>query len=268
MAARPTIEEVRDRVLRDFGLEVLSDEYVNNKTPLKVSCPLHGEFKVKLNKLTDGQGCPTCGKERSGVSRRKSLKDFKEDAADVHGDKYDYSEVEYTTAKNKVKITCHLHGPFTQLPRNHLSGQGCPSCAKEINSHGKVNAGRVVKEVEASELNGFGGRVYLTPVEWAVYLKRLPVRFPKFKKGSECEVCGSTNGEALQRAHVIGFSKGVRMLALSPDWLDRDSNFKTACRGECNDRVELSLEESERFLKSKGLPVPEWVIKARGRTQA
>ena len=48
----------------------------------------------------------------------------------VHGDKYDYSLVEYKNSTSKVKIICPKHGVFEQLSRNHINNnQGCPSCA-------------------------------------------------------------------------------------------------------------------------------------------
>lgn len=46
----------------------------------------------------------------------------------IHGDKFDYSKVDYRTAKTKVVITCLEHGDFLVTPNNHLSGNGCPKC--------------------------------------------------------------------------------------------------------------------------------------------
>lgn len=46
----------------------------------------------------------------------------------VHGTKYDYSRVVYSTAKTKVLIGCSTHGDFLQTPNNHLSGKGCSAC--------------------------------------------------------------------------------------------------------------------------------------------
>ena len=55
--------------------------------------------------------------------------DFIIRAKEIHGDKYDYSLVEYNNAKSKVKIKCLIHGVFEQLPDNHISKcQGCPIC--------------------------------------------------------------------------------------------------------------------------------------------
>jgi len=53
-------------------------------------------------------------------------------AREVHGDRYDYSRVEYTSALQKVEIVCPEHGAFWQSPANHTKGDtaaGCPGCA-------------------------------------------------------------------------------------------------------------------------------------------
>lgn len=54
---------------------------------------------------------------------------FIEKALLKHGDKYDYSKVNYTKWNNKIIIICKLHGEFEQIPNNHLNGQGCIKCA-------------------------------------------------------------------------------------------------------------------------------------------
>ena len=48
----------------------------------------------------------------------------------LHGDKYDYSKVDYVTAHTKIMIICPIHGEFLQSPSNHIRGNGCPKCAK------------------------------------------------------------------------------------------------------------------------------------------
>lgn len=55
--------------------------------------------------------------------------EFIEKAKLKHGDKYDYSLVEYKNNKTKVCIICSTHGEFWQNPKNHLGGKGCPKCA-------------------------------------------------------------------------------------------------------------------------------------------
>ena len=58
-------------------------------------------------------------------SRTKYGKLFISKATKLHRGKYDYSLVEYTRAKDKVKIICSRHGIFEQQPHNHL----CPRVA-------------------------------------------------------------------------------------------------------------------------------------------
>ena len=56
---------------------------------------------------------------------------FIEKALKIHGDKYDYSRVEYNGSHSKVSIICPEHGEFYQYPSNHLSGKECLKCSYE-----------------------------------------------------------------------------------------------------------------------------------------
>ena len=56
--------------------------------------------------------------------------EFIERARQVHGDTYDYSLVDYTNSRTKVKIISFDHGVFEQAPTHHLHGQGCPLAAR------------------------------------------------------------------------------------------------------------------------------------------
>lgn len=46
--------------------------------------------------------------------------EFVSKAKAVHGDKYDYSQSEYTNKRTKLNIICPTHGEFLQLPLNHI----------------------------------------------------------------------------------------------------------------------------------------------------
>jgi len=59
---------------------------------------------------------------------------FIEKAKNKHGDKYDYSLVEYINSVLKVKIICPEHGVFEQIPNNHLRGFNCLECSYEHKS--------------------------------------------------------------------------------------------------------------------------------------
>lgn len=98
--------------------------YESGRKPVMIICPEHGEFQQSLENHIAGHGCPMC------VGNKKSdADDFIEKARAVHGDKYDYSKVNYVNNKTKVMIICPEHGEFEQTPSHHLDGDGCPQCA-------------------------------------------------------------------------------------------------------------------------------------------
>jgi hypothetical protein len=81
------------------------------------------------------------------ASKEKLLNNFIEKCMKIHGDKYDYSLVEYTNNKTKVKIICKEHGIFEQTPGNHLNQkQGCPKCGgtKKLNNEEFILKSRLI----------------------------------------------------------------------------------------------------------------------------
>lgn len=63
-------------------------------------------------------------------TKRLTTKEFIKRAKEIHGDKYDYSKVDYVNNRTKVCIICPKHGEFWQCPKQHFRGQGCPECGK------------------------------------------------------------------------------------------------------------------------------------------
>jgi very-short-patch-repair endonuclease len=51
-----------------------------------------------------------------------------------HGNKYDYSKVNYKSSIVEVEIICHTHGIFFQKPYVHLRGGGCSKCIRRLNT--------------------------------------------------------------------------------------------------------------------------------------
>lgn len=65
--------------------------------------------------------------------RKLSQDEFLQKAFDVHGDRYDYINAVYQSARQRVEIICREHGPFFQLARSHIhQRQGCPQCAPTL----------------------------------------------------------------------------------------------------------------------------------------
>ena len=104
-------------------------EFVNMSTKVCIICPVHGEFWQTPKDHLNGQGCYKCKMKKSWDTRgRKTTEEWIKEAKKVHGDKYDYSKVDYKGSKEKVCIICTEHGEFWQTAGGHLSGQGCKKC--------------------------------------------------------------------------------------------------------------------------------------------
>lgn len=69
------------------------------------------------------------------MSKRLTTNQFIEKANRVHNNLYGYSNTIYTTCKDKIEITCNIHGAFFQKPTKHLEGQGCKKCQSESERH-------------------------------------------------------------------------------------------------------------------------------------
>lgn len=103
--------------------------YKSQHDRLIIICKEHGEFEQSAANHQKGSGCPRCAK-CGKITQEQVLEDF----VQVHGDRYDYTQVQYVSAKTKVAIICKQHGTFSQTPDDHKSGAGCPSCQGKLHT--------------------------------------------------------------------------------------------------------------------------------------
>lgn len=98
--------------------------YINNKKPLIIICPEHGEFLITPIHHYMGHGCKKC----SG-NHRRTTEEFIKDANIIHDCKYSYTNSNFISLKNSIDITCAKHGDFKQQAGHHIRGHGCPNCS-------------------------------------------------------------------------------------------------------------------------------------------
>lgn len=150
MPKRLTHKEFVETVARENPHDItIIGEYINNKTRIDVKCNVCGYKWRPLSSsiLNLKSGCPQCHFKE--LHKTKTVKQFIEEARQVHGDKYDYSKVNYVDAHTKVCIICPEHGEFWQLPSSHLRGHGCQKCKlRQI-----ANRKRLDHETFISKLN-------------------------------------------------------------------------------------------------------------------
>ena len=104
--------------------------YINVHTKIIIICPEHGEFEqTPAAHLWQKNGCPKCSRGAIIIHNTSNTDEFIAKAKSIHGDKYDYSKVDYKDNRIKITIICPEHGEFEQTPMGHLSGSGCSKCA-------------------------------------------------------------------------------------------------------------------------------------------
>lgn len=145
--------------------------YINSRLKIEIICPEHGIFSMTPNNHLKGKGCPKC--KGRNLTKEEIIEKFRK----IHGNKYDYSLMEYTINHKPIEIICPEHGVFKQCPSAHLRGQGCPKCKM---SHLENQVKEILEQLKIEfeyEVNLDG------------YLKRQSVDFyiPKYKLIIECQ---------------------------------------------------------------------------------
>lgn len=133
----------RAKEIHSNKYEYSKTNYINARTKVVITCQEHGDFEQLPYHHLKGHGCPQCSFEKNANLKRSTTEQFIEKSSKIHGDKYDYSKVEYTNNHTKVCIICPIHGEFWQTPSDHLSGRGCKECSE---SHGEQYLIKVFKE--------------------------------------------------------------------------------------------------------------------------
>lgn len=128
--ARSNNEEFISRAKEMYGDKYTYEKvnYINNRTPVIITCPIHGDFEKKPSKfLHRKQACPKCS-----TCYHPTTEEWIERAKEKFGNKFDYSKVIYKSNKDDVIIICPEHGEFKISPKEHIkSTMGCPECYKQ-----------------------------------------------------------------------------------------------------------------------------------------
>lgn len=128
-----------------------NNDYINDSTKIKITCPIHGDFFQTPNHHLRGQGCPKCAIEKNSNGQKMSQEEFVLKANAIHNGKYDYNKSKYLTYKENLLIICPEHGEFWQTPDSHLHGHGCPKCGNQI-SNGEEEILHYLESISNTEI--------------------------------------------------------------------------------------------------------------------
>lgn len=182
-------------------------EYVDSFTKVCIICPEHGEFWQTPQAHARGNGCPICANKKRGDTFRETQDEFLKRARQIHGDKYDYSKVEFINYETEVCIICPKHGEFWQIPRCHiLQKSGCPKCKGRY----------LTQEDLIGEFKEIHGNKYdYSEVEFTRMHDKVCIICPKHgefwqtpskhRLGQGCPICGKIDASKKMRKTITSF---------------------------------------------------------------
>lgn len=103
--------------------------YDNAMKKVEIVCREHGSFwQVAISHLR-GRGCFHCK-----GTKRKQVDEVVAALKVVHGDRYDYSKVQWINNKTPIVLVCKKHGEFKAYFGDLVYKQqiGCPSCGRKV----------------------------------------------------------------------------------------------------------------------------------------
>ena len=126
----------KSKLIHGDNFDYSKVEYVNNSTDVTIYCKkCEDDFQQTPATHLRGSICPNCANKLNGDKCRSTKDEFIEKSKLIHGDNFDYSKVEYITAKIHVIIICNnCKEIFPQSPDHHLRGYGCKNCATNKNA--------------------------------------------------------------------------------------------------------------------------------------
>jgi len=118
-------------------------EYVNATTKIKIVCRKHGEQEMLPHHHTHSKsyGCPMCGKQV--INRQKQFTTEEFIAKVSHIENISFEKTVYKSKREKVIVTCNIHGDYETKAEMLLKGCGCPKCKS---SKGEEEIRQILKE--------------------------------------------------------------------------------------------------------------------------
>lgn len=199
-----------------------SVNYKNSYTKVDIICKDHGIFSIRpkdhLKANGEHAGCPKCGDIRAAIKRTKSTEYFLEKAEKSHGDKFDYSKVDYKHCKENVKIICKKHNLEFEVTPANFNGNihNCPECYREANSELWFTTEEFIEKCKETHNNLYD----YSEVNYTGIFDKIVVgckKHGKFtqeanahKRGQGCPHCCTSKGELAVKSYLE--SKGITFI--------------------------------------------------------
>ena len=193
-------------------------EYKKAHQPIIIICKSHGEFIQNPNVHLRPSGCKLCGfiDSSNKQSKTKNNEEWIVKAKEIHGDKYDYSKVDYKNNNVNVIIICKQHGEFKQQPNKHLHKQGCIRCCEVFRGkHLRKDTETFIKQ--SQEIHGnkydYSKTEYTTSKNNVIIICKIHGEFQQLPnshlRGCGCVKCSGKGGYTHTLEQFIGYARDV-----------------------------------------------------------
>ena len=121
------LNNLRDLARTKEG-ECLSNEYINNSTPLQWRCKNGHIWKAKSGNIKSGKWCPKCAYEHVASLKRGNIKDMQEIAKSRGGE---CLSAKYINVDTKLKWRCKQGHIWESVPSSIKNGTWCGKCYRD-----------------------------------------------------------------------------------------------------------------------------------------
>lgn len=241
--------------------------YKNKREKITITCKIHGNFNQRPDHYLNGVGCTYCS---SNLKLDNDV--FINKSRGLHGDRYDYRLVNYKNNKTKVKIVCREHGPFSQLPGNHLSGHNCEKCSIKTRGRKRTkNSLEFIKESNIVHINKYDYSLVKYKDNRTKVVIKCPVH-NTFKQspynhllGQGCPECAQESRDIKNRLHPRGWNvTSWERSSLKSKSFDSFKVYVIKCYGNCEEFYKIGRtykKVKNRFGGKKAMPYNYEVIK-------
>ncbi len=119
--------------LKQYGYEMISEEYINIHKKIEIKCPKGCIFSMSFNNFKKGQRCPKCARENQDrVPKKPNNKKHSQEYIEELVGKRGYKLLEpYVNKRTKLKLECP-RGHYHEIRLDSFqNGSGCKECMKE-----------------------------------------------------------------------------------------------------------------------------------------
>jgi len=124
------IENFYKKYPNGLDLDLSNFNYKSSRFMSETICKIHkSRILNSANNLMQGiKRCKQCKSSAISTAQLYTINDFIKKSKIAHGEKYDYSLVNWVNSRTNVIIICNKHGQFEQNPQSHWAGYGCRHC--------------------------------------------------------------------------------------------------------------------------------------------